>query len=179
MIPAQYAHVKAAFDIPLLFEAAKLVGIQEVVGKGSHPVIMSWAKRLGVAAIYTDDDTAWCGLAHANIVSLAGLPMPFKGYEVLRAKSWKDWGIGVRLRDAMLGDTLVFDRPGGFHVGLYVGEDDHHFYVLGGNQKNAYGFAKIEKNRCVAVRRPKYAEIPRSARKVIFQDNSAVSTNEA
>lgn len=177
--PPQFEYLKTVFDIPMIVEAVKLVGIEEIPGAASNPVIMGWAKTLKVEAIYTNDDTAWCSLAQAIVATRSAMGMPFTGYQILRAKSWEAWGIGVRKGEAMLGDVLVFARPGGAHVGLYVGEDETHFYVMGGNQSNAYGFAKIEKSRCTAVRRPRYAGLPRGVRKVYIKDNSAASKNEA
>jgi hypothetical protein len=50
--------------------------------------------------------------------------------------------------------VLVFQRPGGGHVGFYVGEDATAYHVLGGNQGDAVTIARIAKARCVARRWP-------------------------
>jgi hypothetical protein len=49
---------------------------------------------------------------------------------------------------------MVFERPGGGHVGFYVGEDAAAYHVLGGNQGDSVTIARIEKQRCIARRWP-------------------------
>jgi hypothetical protein len=39
--------------------------------------------------------------------------------------------------------VLVFERPGGGHVGYYFGEDATAYHVLGGNQGDAVTIARI------------------------------------
>jgi hypothetical protein len=72
----------------------------------------------------------------------------------------------------------TLERPGGGHVGFYVGENDNSFLVYGGNQSNAVGFAWINKTRLLGARRPKY-EIgePKNVRKIILESGE-LSTNE-
>jgi cell wall-associated NlpC family hydrolase len=79
----------------------------------------------------------------------------------------------------MLGDTLVFKRPGGGHVGIYVGEDSQCYHVMGGNQSNAYGFTRIAKGRLVAARRPKYINQPENVRVIHLAATGAISKDEA
>ncbi len=40
------------------------------------------------------------------------------------------------------------------HVGFAVGQDDTHFYVLGGNQSDAVTVARIAKSRFLGARWP-------------------------
>ena len=82
--------------------------------------------------------------------------------------------------EAALGDVLVFARPkGGGHVGLYVGEDETAFHVLGGNQSDAVSITRIAKTRCIAIRRPIYREQPASMAPVQLAATGAMSVNEA
>lgn len=157
--------------------ALKFVGITEIPGPRSNATILSWAKDLGVEDIYKNDDMAWCGLSHCEVIKMAQLPMPFRSYEVLRAASWVKWGEGVGT--AMFMDTLVFHRSGGHHVGFYVGESKKSYHVLGGNQSNRYGFSELAKDRCIAVRRPLYAIPPPNLRQIFIDSNGKLSTNEA
>ena len=52
------------------------------------------------------------------------------------------------------GAVLVFERGSGGHVGFAVGQDDTHFYVLGGNQSDAVTVARIGKPRLLGARWP-------------------------
>jgi uncharacterized protein (TIGR02594 family) len=103
----------------------------------------------------------------------AGLPYP-KFY--MRAKAWADYGSLLRRDRLAVGAILVFDREGGGHVGFYVGEDAGHYYVLGGNQKNAVKELKLGKSRLIASRWPKGEPV---IGKPVYKSGGAVSTNEA
>jgi hypothetical protein len=50
--------------------------------------------------------------------------------------------------------VLVFQRPGGGHLGFYVGEDERAYHVLGGNQGDCVSITRIAKDRCIAIRWP-------------------------
>ena len=52
------------------------------------------------------------------------------------------------------GAVLVFERGTGGHVGFAIGQDDTHFYVLGGNQSDAATIARIAKSRLLSARWP-------------------------
>jgi uncharacterized protein (TIGR02594 family) len=132
--------------------AKTLVGTRETAGPKSNSTILSWAAGkakafLGIA--YTDDATPWCGLFVAECIAAVGLrPISI----AVRASSWAAWGLPMK--EGAVGAVLVFKRPGGGHVGFYVGEDHTHYHVLGGNQSDAVNVARIEKARCVAIRWP-------------------------
>jgi cell wall-associated NlpC family hydrolase len=80
----------------------------------------------------------------------------------------------------MLGDVLTFKRNGGGHVGIYVGEDQTHYHVLGGNQNNSVNVARIAKSRLNQARRTawKIAQ-PANVRKVHLEPKGVITTNEA
>ena len=76
----------------------------------------------------------------------------------------------------MFGDVLVFvrttaDGSKAGHVGLYIGEDDTAFHVLGGNQDDKVCIKRILKSRLYTVRRPQYNNLPANIKK-IFLENS-------
>lgn len=132
--------------------ARAYVGVRETAGPANSPTIMGWAKRLGakvLGILYTDDSAIpWCGLFCAEVMTEAGIkPPPI----AVRAKSWATWGDPG---PAGVGAVLVFQRPGGGHVGLYAGETPAAYKVLGGNQSDAVSYAMISKQRCIAVRWP-------------------------
>jgi len=158
-------------------EARRLMGVREVVGKGSNPVIMSWAKRLGgwIAGYYTDDDIAWCGLFMAHVIGLT-LPREPLPANPLGALNYNKFG--RQLKEPALGAIMTFTRPGGGHVAEYVGEDATHFHVLGGNQSNSVGITRIEKGRLSDIRWPKTGEKENLGRVHLTAAGLPVSTNE-
>lgn len=160
------------------FEVAKsLIGTKEFAGAANNATIMGWAKRLGarvLGIVYAGDHVPWCGLFVAHCVAEAGLtPAPI----AVRASSWETWGSNLRADRLAPGAVLVFKRPGGGHVGFYVGEDATAYHVLGGNQGNAVSITRIEKARCVARRWP--AGVPVEGAPVWIKGNGKLSTNEA
>lgn len=74
---------------------------------------------------------------------------------------------------------LVFKRDSGGHVGLYVGEDDRAYHVLGGNQSDRVGFARIAKARLYAARQPVYSHRPLSAVPLRLAATGGLSVQEA
>jgi len=141
-------------------------------------VIMSWAKELGIQKIYTSDEIAWCGLFIAIVCKRANVESGLTATESLWALNWNKFG--TKQEKAMLGDVLTFKRNGGGHVGLYVGEDETCYHVLGGNQSNMVCITRIEKSRCTGIRRTawKIAQ-PDSVRVVAVTANGFISKNEA
>lgn len=164
----------------MIVEALKFYGIKEIKGKKSNPVIMGWAKEFGLHAhIFDNDDTAWCALAHAKVAKDAGKPVPFKNYELVRAKSWLNWGEEVPIGEQLFGDTLIFQRPDGHHVGLDIGEDEDCMHTLGGNQSDAYCIVRIPKSRLIGVRRMYKTGMPSNVRKITLYPTGVISSNEA
>lgn len=176
---AHYSWLTAEPAPRMILEALKIFGTKETVGPSHNPVIIGWAKELGVDKIYLNDEMPWCGLAHCLIAKRANKDMPFTGFQILRANSWSNWGNAVVKSDERLGDTLVFQRPNGFHVGLYVGEDKDCFHVLGGNQSNSYCITRIPKTRLAAARRHYATAMPANCRKIYLQPLGGISKDEA
>lgn len=188
-IPENIAWINHIGKLPLIVEEGiKILGIQEIPGPKSNPVILGFAKTLGVESIYTNDDQAWCALSQCYICYKAGHPILYKDkYDYLRALSFlkvgkeisSDTWIEVPLTDAVFGDTLIFKRPGGGHVAVYIGESKTHYIVMGGNQNNMYSFTRVAKERLVGVRRPDYNSTPDNAKK-FFVNNEGIlaTTNE-
>lgn len=171
-----YEWLKAEVAPRHLVEAVKLIGTKEIPGTKSNSVILTWAKEVGISDIYRNDDTAWCALFVAVTILRAGRE-PLRRFSALRAKDWAFWGL--RAEKAELADILVFVRPGGGHVGYYVGEDASCYYVLGGNQSNMVNITRIEKSRCVSIRRPDYNNKPENIRSILLAASGSVSSNEA
>jgi uncharacterized protein (TIGR02594 family) len=169
-----YSYLKAEISPKILVNARKLLGTSEVIGDKNNPVIMKWAKDLNLQSIYVADSVPWCGLFMAHVCKVSELEIPKMP---LRAKEWLNFG--TKQEHAMLGDVLIFSRTGGGHVGIYVGEDTNCFHVLGGNQGDRVSIVRIDKTRCIGVRRTKWKiSQPKNVRKLFLPDVGVISKNE-
>ena len=143
-----------AKDPAWLRAARARLGTREAAGAANSATILGWAKRLGsrvLGMIYNADSVPWCGVFVASCLAeddIAAAPI------AVRALSWADWGQTLRPERLAPGAVLVFTRPGGGHVGFYVGEDAAAYHILGGNQGDAVTIARIAKSRCIARRWP-------------------------
>lgn len=176
MLPSEYKWLEKEPSPAILLEMLKIHGTLEFLGTSDNPIILGWAKELGLDDIYKHDDTPWCGLTVGLVVKRAGL----NGIKTpLWAKAWAQWG--TPQKTAMLGDVLVFDRQGGGgHVGLYVGEDKDCYHVIGGNQRDSVCISRIMKNRIFAIRRTSWKVAqPANIRRVLLSATGAPTTNEA
>jgi uncharacterized protein (TIGR02594 family) len=172
-IPAKYEWLNKEGAPRMLVEMLKIFGTLESPGASDNPTIMSWAKDLGLKD-YKHDAIPWCGLAMAIVAKRSGK-------EVVKDPLWAaNWlKFGNKVINAMLGDVLVFKRPGGNHVGLYVGEDRECYHVMGGNQRDSVSIVRINKNRLTGVRRPVYTIAqPHNVRKIILSSSGEISDNE-
>lgn len=176
-LPKEYEWLYKELGPRILVEALKDYGLKEVPGPGNNQTIMKWAKDLGITW-YTADSIPWCGLAMGAWAGHADYA--YNKNKLLAALEWQHWGNPVKTADASLGDVLVFQRTGGGHVGLYIGEDKDSYCVYGGNQSDSVGFTWILKTRLVAVRRsPFKIGQPANVRKIQLKRSGAISTNEA
>lgn len=158
----------------LLVKALKLIGTKEIVGKKHNPKVLEMFDAVGWGYI-NDDETPWCGAFVGYCAKQADLDIP---KIAIRASEWTNWGVKQSI--AMLGDVLVFERQGGGHVGIYVGEDDSAYHVLGGNQGNQVSVTRILKSRCTAIRRtPWKTSQPKNVRVIKLSAGTDISTNEA
>ncbi|MCM2431970.1 TIGR02594 family protein [Agrobacterium rosae] len=158
-------------------EARRYMGLKEITGPKSNPVIMGWAKKLGgwISSYYTDDDIPWCGLAMANWISTT-LPNETLPSNPLGALNWKTFGYQIT---PCIGAILIFKRDGGGHIAQYLGEDRTHYHVIGANQSNSVSTTRIEKSRMVASRWPKTGEAPVPGRVQLSTNGAPISRNEA
>lgn len=170
-----YDFLKKEKSPQILVQAVKMIGTKEIVGAKHNPVILGWAKEVGLEKVYNADEIPWCGLAMAYAAHKAGV----EGVKnPLWALNWAKYG--VETLEPMLGDILTFKRNGGGHVGIYVGEDDECYHVLGGNQSNAMNVTRILKSRLYKARRTKWKVAqPANVRKIRLDSKGTISTNEA
>jgi len=136
-----------------MFDIAKQdVGLAEVPGEGSNPRILEIIKQ-ALPDAEDDSKVSWCGIVVADWAKKVGLTPP-KDYIV--ARKWLNFGKEVK--QPMLGDVVVLDRPGAkekwmAHVGLYAGESGDKVNVLGGNQSNKVGVTRFNKELVIGYRR--------------------------
>lgn len=176
----RYSWLERQGQLPKMVELGiQLLGIKEIPGRDSNPIILGFAKELGVSKIYTNDDMAWCALVQSYLCKLAGKPLPGKGYDLIRAASFLKWGEKVEVEDIRLGDIVIFKRDGGYHVAMYIAESADTYFVMGGNQSNSFSITEIAKTRLEDARRFYSVAPPASAKKYTFASNGQISSNEA
>lgn len=142
--------------------AQRFVGIQEVAGATSNPMVLAMLQLDNKWVV--DDDTPWCSAFVNYICWLARLPRS----KDLAARSWLLIGKGIELKSATadLSDVVVLQRgegkqpgadvikaPG--HVGFYSGRstDGKFVEILGGNQGNSVSIQRFPIERVLSVRR--------------------------
>jgi uncharacterized protein (TIGR02594 family) len=164
----------------MIKRALELYDVMEKPGTANNPLIINWAKEVGgkVADVYKADQIPWCGLFVAVVAKRSAK-------QLVKDPLWAlNWGnFGKHTDTPMLGDVLVFirrDAQGRLagHVGLYVGEDDSCYHVLGGNQSDRVNIQRKEKTRLYTCRRPKYNVQPLNVRKIILTPIGAPSLQE-
>lgn len=160
----------------MVTEGRKLLGVVETPGPGNSPIIMGWAKELGLSRVYTADAVPWCGLFMALCATRAGKTPPANP---LWALNWANFGTPAG--QPCLGDILVFTRNGGGHVAMYVGEDRGGYYhTLGGNQSDKVCVTRIAKARLHTARKPPFAiQMPESREPIILNASGQISEGEA
>lgn len=140
-----------AFDLAMRF-----VGLKEVAGPLSHPLILSMLQLDD--AWPTDDDTPWCSGFCNYVCWLLRLPRS----KSLAARSWLAVGRPVALEDARAGFDVVIlrrsDNPLSGHVAFFAGldilpGDAHVVQLLGGNQGNRVSVLPFHTELVVGVRR--------------------------
>jgi uncharacterized protein (TIGR02594 family) len=163
----------------ILVNGVRLTGVKEIVGPKHNTIILGWADKLGIGNIYTNDEIPWCGLYMAWVCHISKVSINMPAKDSLWALNWNKFG--VRQKVAMLGDVLTFSRPGGGgHVGIYVGEDDLFYHILGGNQSNMVNVTRIAKSRLSQIRRTKWKIAqPANVRVIKLTASGLVSKNEA
>jgi uncharacterized protein (TIGR02594 family) len=154
--------------------AARLIGTRERAGSADNPVILGWARALGLA--YAGDSVPWCGLfvAHCLAVMLPGAALPATP---LWARSWASFGAGVAPAP---GAIMVFRRGAASgHVGFHAGESAAAYRILGGNQGNGVSVAWLARDRLLGGRWPAAVPPPRVRPVAMTMQTGTLSTNEA
>lgn len=176
-LPSAYVTALAAILPPpkMVTEALRLYYTTEGPGSMDNPVILGWAKELGLSGVYSHDSVPWCGLFVALVAKRAGKePVA----NPLWAMNWRNFGTEVQT--PMLGDVLVKTRKTASgtiagHVCIVLGEDGTHYHVIGGNQSDKVCITRIPKSSKLWFRRPPYKVKPASVRSIIFPADAATA----
>jgi len=161
-------------DPAWLTEARSLLGTREVPGAANNPTIMSWAQDLD--QWYPGDDTAWCGLFMAHIMSV-GAPHEPQPFNRLGARNWMEYGVDALngqdplTADLPLGGGAVFWRTHPIrswhgHVATITGQSETGVRVIGGNQSDNVTETWFDRDRLLGVRGPSghvFVSAPRAA----------------
>jgi uncharacterized protein (TIGR02594 family) len=144
------ASVAPAGPLPWMTEAKSALGRHEARDRSW---LMDWLKRDG-RSLGDPSKNPWCGDFVETCIRVALPDEPLLGALGLNpywARNWLLFGQEVKPTP---GSVLVFSRGSGGHVGFAMGQDDAHFYVLGGNQSDAVTIARIAKTRLLGARWP-------------------------
>jgi len=183
LLPEKYRWLEELGTLPkLVTMGLQYLGVHEIPGEKSNPVILDMAKGLGLQHIYSNDDTEWCALFINHLIRLTGKPMvDTKGdrWNLLRARWLLHWGHPVAPGDERLGDLAIFERGNGAgHVFINIAQTPLTYLGLGGNQSNQVSFAEINKLRLLGMRRFYATQMPQSARIIHINSSGKISTNE-
>jgi uncharacterized protein (TIGR02594 family) len=136
--------------LPWITEAKSALGRHEARDRSW---LMAWLKRDG-RSLGDPLKNPWCGDFVETCIRMALPDEPLLGAlgtNPYWARNWLLFGQEVKPTP---GAVLVFSRGSGGHVGFAIGQDDTHFYVLGGNQSDAVTIARIAKSRLLGARWP-------------------------
>ena len=136
--------------LPWITEAKTALGRNEARDRSW---LMDWLKRDG-RSLGDPGKNPWCGDFVETCIRMA-LPdealLGALGADPYWARNWLLFGKETK---PVTGAVLIFERGSGGHVGFAIGQDDTHFYVLGGNQSDAVTIARVAKSRLLGARWP-------------------------
>ena len=115
--------------------------------------LMNWLKRDG-RSLGDPGKNPWCGDFVETCIRI-GLPNePLLGALGANPYWARNWLLFGKETKPVTGAVLIFSRGSGGHVGFAIGQDDTHFFVLGGNQSDAVTVARVAKSRLLGARWP-------------------------
>jgi uncharacterized protein (TIGR02594 family) len=136
--------------LPWITEAKTALGRHEARDRSW---LMDWLKRDG-RSLGDPSKNPWCGDFVETCIRVALPDEPLLGAQGANPYWACNWLFFGQAAQPIHGAVLVFERGSGGHVGFAIGQDETHFYVLGGNQSDAVTIARIAKSRLLGVRWP-------------------------
>ena len=123
----------------LVYTAAQFIGLEEVDGPGSNPIILNWIREIFPG--WRDDSTlAWCSVFMNIMARMCGLENVMRLSTPGLAQGWLRVGEPIELKDIQCGDVGIWRRggpgSGKGHVGIILSRTGDYLHVLGGNQSN-------------------------------------------
>lgn len=129
--------MKPLYNDPLwLKKAFKDEGVAEIRG-GENPRIIEMHDRCTLHA--KEDEIAWCSAAVCCWMEESGV----LSTKSAAAKSWESWGVALDkprrgcvciVRQKATGRDATTGSVSGYHVGLWLGEENNRVTLWGGNQ---------------------------------------------
>ena len=130
----------------ILDTARKDLGVREVPGKKSHPLIVGWlfrfARNVKTAWILRKgDDIAWCAVFVSAVLDECG----YRGTDHALARSYVSWGkpskpipgcVVVLRRKGKPGADRATGSRAGYHVAFLEHYGKRNIRCIGGNQRN-------------------------------------------
>lgn len=157
--------------VPWITEAKTALGRNEA---RDRTWLMDWLKRDG-RSLGDPCKTPGCGDFVETCIRMALPDEPLLGAVGTNPYWARNWLLFGQAVQPITGAVLIFERGSGGHVGFAIGQDDTHFYVLGGNQSDAVTIARIAKSRLLGARWP--ATVPiRTQRLPTMQPGAFLST---
>ena len=136
--------------LPWISEAKTALGRNEAPDSNW---LMDWLKRDG-RTLGDPSKNAWCGDFVETCIRMALPDEPLLGALGTNPYWARNWLLFGQETKPVTGAVLIFERGSGGHVGFAVGQDETHFFVLGGNQSDAVTIARIAKSRLLGARWP-------------------------
>jgi uncharacterized protein (TIGR02594 family) len=160
--------------LPWITEAKSAMGRHEARDRSW---LKDWLKRDG-RTLGDPSKNPWCGDFVETCIRVALPDEPLLGVlgtNPYWARNWLLFGQEVKPTP---GAVLIFSRGSGGHVGFAMGQDDTHFYVLGGNQSDAVTIARIAKSRLLRARWPVTVPPRQQRLRTMKPDEFLASTNQ-
>lgn len=164
-------------------------GIAEVSGEGDNPKILGAAQY--IASVYPEmqeycnqyihDSIAWCGLAAAYCLTVAGVRPPFGPTDTdkfLWAQSFAHDPGFIQLEYPVFGCIVVMTRSGGGHVSFYESTSGSNYMCRGGNQSDAINLAPFAISSVIALMWPKDVPIPAADWKILRRGDTGQDVAE-
>jgi len=128
-----------------LEHALKDAGVHEIKG-GETPRIIEMHDHCTLHA--KEDEIAWCSAAVCCWLEEMGIPST----KSAAARSWLNWGVELDkpkegcicvIQHKNSAPDLATGSTSGYHVALWLGQDNYYIYLWGGNQGDSVKQSKF------------------------------------
>jgi uncharacterized protein (TIGR02594 family) len=136
--------------LPWIAEAKSALGRHEARDRSW---LMDWLMRDG-RSLGDPSRNPWCGDFVETCIRIALPHEPLLGALGTNPYWARNWLLFGQEVTPIPSAVLIFARGSGGHVGFAIGQDETHFYVLGGNQSDAVTLARISRSRLLGARWP-------------------------